>query len=97
MPKVLSYICPFCGTEVAVGTNCSGCPKKSKKPQPKKKSWEQDSAHDGLGLPDDDFDYKGFVAREFGKAPHKMTGVKWYWWALAVVLLAGMIYGIFKA
>lgn len=59
-----------------------------------KKSWEQDKAVDGLDLPDDDFDYDDFVAREFGKFPHRRTGLKWYWWALAVVLLAGMIAGV---
>ena len=96
MPKALSYLCPFCETEVAVGKPCPGCAKKSKKPRVKKKSWEQDSTHDGLGLPDDDFDYEDFVAREFGKAPHRKTGLKWYWWVLAVVLLAGMIYGVFR-
>jgi len=96
MPKVLSYICPFCGTEVAVGTNCSGCAKKSKKPILRKKSWAQDKSADGLNLPSDDFDYDDFIAREFGKAPHKKTGLKWYWWALAVVLLVGMIYGVVR-
>ena len=94
MPKALSYICPFCGTEVAVGKNCSGCAKKARKPLPKKKSWEQDSSADGLNLPNEDFDYEDFIAREFGKAPHRRTGLKWYWWALAVALLIGMIYGI---
>lgn len=97
MPKALRYICPFCETEVAVGKPCPGCAKKSKKPRPKKKSWEQDSSAGGLNLPDDDFDYDDFIAREFGKAPHKKTGLKWYWWALAIALLIGMIYGIFKA
>jgi hypothetical protein len=96
MTKALRYICPFCGSEVAVGKNCPGCAKKSKKPKPKKKSWEQDSTHDGLGLPDDDFDYDDFIAREFGKAPHKKTGLKWYWWVLAVLLLIGMIYGVIR-
>ena len=96
MPKALSYICPFCETEVAVGKPCPGCAKKNKKPRPKKKSWEPDFSADGLNLPDEDFDYDEFVAREFGKAPHKKTGLKWYWWALAVVLLIGMIYGIFR-
>ncbi len=96
MPKALRYICPFCETEVAVGKPCTGCTKRSKKPQTAKKSWEQDGSADGLGLPDDDFNYEDFIAREFGKAPHRKTGLKWYWWALAVALLIGMIYGIFR-
>ena len=96
MSKALRYICPFCETEVAVGKPCPGCAKKAKKPRPAKKSWEQDGSADGLGLPDDDFNYEDFIAREFGKAPHRKTGLKWYWWALAVALLIGMIYGIFR-
>ncbi len=96
MTKALRYICPFCGTEVAVGKNCPGCAEKLKKPPSKKKSWEQDSSADGLNLPSDDFDYDDFIAREFGKAPHRTIGLKWYWWALAFTLLAGMIYGIFR-
>jgi hypothetical protein len=96
MAKVLSYICPFCGTEVSVGKNCADCAKKIKKSKPKEKSWEQSKSADGLDLPSDDFDYDDFIAREFGKAPHKKTGLKWYWWALAVVLLIGMIYGVLR-
>jgi hypothetical protein len=45
-----------------------------------------------LDLPDEAFDYDEFVAREFGKAPHRALGLRWYWWGLAVVLLLGMIF-----
>ncbi len=89
MPETLSYICPFCAREVRVGAPCPGCEKKS--PKPGKKSWEQDKSADGLDLPDDDFDYDAFCAREFGKAPHRALGIKWYWWLLGVAVLAGMI------
>jgi hypothetical protein len=91
MADALSYRCPFCDREVRVGRPCPGCAKNHKPAKPKKKSWEQDSAHDGLDLPDDDFDYAEFVAREFGKAPHRSLGVKWYWWLLGVVALAALI------
>ena len=93
IPEVLSYVCPYCGCEARVGKPCPGCVKNEKKPKPKKRSWEQDKSHDGLNLPDDDFDYDEFVAREFGKTPHQALGIKWYWWLLAVVLLAAMISG----
>ena len=96
MPKPLSYSCPFCETEVAVGKNCPGCSKKSKRPPARKKSWEQDTSADGLNLPGEDFDYDDFVAREFGQSPHRKTGLKWYWWALAIMLLIGMIDGVFR-
>lgn len=80
VPEVMTYMCPFCDSEVRVGKPCQGCAKKNRK----------DSSHDGLNLPDDDFDYDDFVAREFGKAPHQVLGIKWYWWLLAVVVLAAM-------
>lgn len=96
MPKALSYICPFCDAEVRVGKPCPGCAKKGGKSQPAKKPWEQDASADGLNLPDDDFDYNDFLAREFGKAPHRKAGLKWYWWVLAIVILTGMLYGVFR-
>lgn len=92
MKQELSYICPFCGREVQVGAPCKGCAKK-KKPAPVKSRRPQphDEIYDGLDLPDDDFDYDEFVAREFGRLPHKKTGVKWHWWVLAAVILALML------
>jgi hypothetical protein len=95
VPEVLSYICPYCDCEVRVGEPCPGCSKKAKRATLKKRSWEQDQSADGLDLPDGDFDYEEFTAREFGKAPHRALGLKWYWWVLGVVALAGMIAGVF--
>ncbi len=92
MKQELSYICPSCGKEVRVGESCSGCPApraaKTKKPR---RSWEQDETYDGIDLPDDDFDYDEFVAKEFGGAPHRRIGVKWYWWVIGIILLTLMI------
>lgn len=95
MPEVLSYLCPFCEREVRVGEPCSGCVKKSAQKVSSKKSRELAHSADGLDLPDEDFDYEDFCQREFGKKPHQRTGLKWYWWLLAVVLLAGMLAGVF--
>ncbi len=95
MPEVLSYLCPFCDREARVGEPCSGCAKKADRKSPRKKSWEQPGAVDGLDLPEDDFDYEDFCKREFGKKPHQRTGLKWYWWLLGVVTLAGMTAGAF--
>jgi hypothetical protein len=92
MPQDLTYICPSCGGEVRVGGSCKGCPKK-KKPTPAKtkRPRKHDEIYDGLDLPDDDFDYDEFVAREFGRTPHKKIGVKWYWWLLGVLVLVLML------
>jgi hypothetical protein len=96
MSNALRYTCPFCDADVLVGKPCLGCAKKAGKPKPAKKPWEQDASADGLDLADDDFDYDDFVAREFGKAPHRQAGLKWYWWVLAIVIMIGMLYGVFR-
>jgi len=91
----LQYTCPFCDSQVRVGKPCLGCAKKSTPSPPEKRSWEQPKSQDGLDLPDEDeFDYDDFVAREFGKAPHRQTGLQWYWWVLAVGLLLAMLAGL---
>lgn len=95
MPETLTYLCPFCENVVRVGRPCPGCAKKARRKQPaKKRAWSQPESHDGLDLPEEDFDYDDFIAREFGKSPHRATGIKWYWWWLALALLVGMATGL---
>lgn len=87
------YACPFCGTEVRVGSR--GCPKCTPGAG---KSWQQDGHSDGVDLPDDaeDFDYDAFLKNEFGKGSGaiKPATLKWKWWITGVLLLAGMIAGL---
>lgn len=91
-------MCPFCDLEVRVGRPCEGCSKKQKPvPANTKRSWEQDKMYAGMDLSHEDFDYDEFVAKEFGYLPHKKIGVKWYWWALGVVLVGLMIAGLVSA
>jgi hypothetical protein len=98
MKQELTYMCPFCDREVRVGSPCGGCAKKQKPaPTKAKRSWEQDKMYDDLDLPNEDFDYDEFVAKEFGHLPHKKIGVKWYWWLLGVVILVLMVAGIVSA
>jgi hypothetical protein len=61
-----------------------------------KKSWEQDAGAEGLDLPDNEFDYDAFIAEEFGAAPHRKTGLAWYWYAVAVLLLIAMLLEFFR-
>ena len=93
MAEVMSYRCPYCDREVRVGEPCPGCARSAEPARRARKSWEEDDAVDGLDLPDDHFDYDAFVAREFGRAPHRRMGVKWYWWLLGVAALAAMLAG----
>lgn len=91
--NVDQWICPECGAEVAVGA--CGCPRcreaerrRRDHPAPVRRHWHQDEIYDGLDLPDDEFDYRGFTAREFGRRPHRRRGIAWYWWLTALLLAA---------
>ncbi len=96
--KVDFYICPECGAEVRVGSKgCAKCASQQatkrwddepeEKPRRPRKPWEQDEAHDGLDLPEDDFDYDDFVEREFGRGPRRPQQ-GWLWWGVGIGLLA---------
>jgi hypothetical protein len=49
--------------------------------------WSEEAKIDGLGLPDDAFDYDEFVRKEFGSEKQRPPGIHWLWWIVAVVLL----------
>ncbi len=76
--------CPVCGEWVPRGAlacdSCGACGKSG---------WKDDPA-DGLDLPDEDFDYEDFVAREFGAGasrPGRPTQDQlWRWVGLAVFI-----------
>jgi hypothetical protein len=59
---------------------------KSARTRPRRRAWEQDDTHDGLDLPDEEFDYEDFVAREFGHRISKAIRIRWYWVVTAVLL-----------
>jgi hypothetical protein len=99
--KADTYLCPGCDQEVAVGSR--GCPRCNSPHKRRRRSKaaaggtrrrERDHSADGLDLPDDDFDYDAFVAREFGLKPHRRIGIEWYWWVTALILVLVMILGI---
>lgn len=97
-----TYLCPTCDSEVKVGGDCPGCAPVRKRRRKKvaaasPKPWEQDEMYDGLGLPDEDFDYDAFIEEECSRQPHRKVGIKLYWWITALVLLvalAWMVFGI---
>lgn len=61
-----------------------------------KDGWKGSAADDGLDLPDGDFDYDAYIAREFGIKPHKRIGIAWYWWVTGVVLLGVLAFAAFR-
>ncbi|MFM2170579.1 MAG: hypothetical protein RI957_808 [Verrucomicrobiota bacterium] len=92
----MKYQCPSCDQDVEVGRNCPRCARPPRKRAREKKSWEQDRSADGLDLPDDDFDYDDFIAREWGSTPQQKIGIAWYWYLVALLLLIAMLFGIFR-
>ncbi len=76
-------ICPVCGEDVPRRSlACPACGADHNS------GWRIDAdADDALDLPDDDFNYKEFVRREFGSRA-KPAGIKTIWWITAIILLA---------
>ena len=80
--------CPVCGEWVYRGqaacSECGAC---------EKSGWRANAdATDGLDLPDEDFDYDDFIAREFGRKSERRIGEgrlsRVWWWAAVAVLVA---------
>ena len=75
-------ICPHCGA--GVPPKAKACPQCG---ADELTGWS-DSAHaSNLGLPDEDFDYAGFVQAEFGDKSPKPRGLHWFWWLTALLLI----------
>jgi predicted nucleic acid-binding Zn ribbon protein len=76
--------CPVCGEWVPRGAaacdDCGAC---------EKSGWSGDTHADGLDLPDEDFSYDDFIAREFGvkSSKHQLTSNLWWWVALALLVV----------
>lgn len=78
-------ICPVCGEDVP--PRSLACPECGADHH---SGWKEDAAdYDGAGLPEEEFDYEGFVREEFGSAP-KPAGLKWRWWFTAILVLLAM-------
>lgn len=81
--------CPVCGADVS--PNAKACPECG---ACDKSGWGDDTASDGLGVSDDEFDYDKFVADEFGGSP-KPAGMRWLWWTAAVAVLLAFLLMMF--
>ena len=80
--KEAPEICPVCGE--AVPACALACPECGADHQ---SGWREDAeSSDGLDLPDADFNYEEFVAKEFGGAS-KPAGLRPIWWIAGIVLL----------
>jgi hypothetical protein len=76
-------VCPVCGEDVPrTSLACPECGADHNS------GWRADAdIHDGLDLPESDFNYDEFVRREFGSTV-KPPGIKMIWWITAIIVLA---------
>ncbi len=85
-------ICPNCGAEVPPGAKacpeCGSC---------EETGWSEQAHAQGLGLPDDSFDYEEYVRREFGGKRANPYRLRWYWWAVAMTLILGFFLFFFRS
>jgi hypothetical protein len=84
-------VCPHCGAEVP--RNAKVCPECGSDEQT---GWSDCASADHLGLPDGNFDYDKFVNVEFGSKSPKPSHISWFWWIVAVLVLAGMLFLWFR-
>ena len=82
-------ICPQCGAEVP--PKAKACPQCG---SDERTGWSEEARTDGLDLPDENFNYNEFVQREFGGKTPKPRGLNWFWWLVAVLMLAAFVFVI---
>jgi uncharacterized membrane protein YvbJ len=80
-------ICPNCGAEVPENARaCPGCG------SDEQTGWSEKASVDALDLPDEEFDYEDFAAREFGaKKSVRPRGLNRFWWVIAVLVLIAIV------
>jgi zinc-ribbon domain len=78
-------VCPNCGAEVPPGAKA--CPECGSDEQ---SGWSPEARYDNLNLPDENFDYDDFVKREFDKERSLPRGIHWFWWLVAILVIAGL-------
>ena len=78
--------CPNCGADLPrrarACPDCGSC---------EQTGWSERAGHEGLGLPDEEFDYDQFVAEEFAPEKKRPRGVHPFWWFVAFGLLAALV------
>lgn len=79
-------VCPNCGEEIP--PRAKACPACG---SDEKTGWSEEARTDGLDLPDENFSYDEFVQREFGGKSPKPRGLNWFWWLVALLLLAAIV------
>jgi len=79
-------ICPNCGADVP--RNARACPECG---ADEHTGWSEAARTDGLDLPDETFDYRDFVKREFGDKSPVPRGIHWFWWVIGLLVVAALV------
>ena len=76
-------ICPNCGA--CVPPEATACPECG---SDEETGWSEAARTAELDLPDEEFDYEEFTAREFGSEKAKPPrGISLLWWVIAILIL----------
>ena len=75
-------ICPNCGADVP--RNAKACPECG---SCEETGWSEEAASSGLDLPDENFDYDDFVAREFGEGQPRQRANAKLWFIVGIVVV----------
>ena len=78
--------CPNCGAELPHGARV--CPECGSDEQT---GWSEAAQEGGLDLPEEQFDYEGFVKREFETKSPVPRGLSKLWWVVGLILLALLV------
>ena len=78
--------CPHCGAAVPAGARA--CPECG---SDETTGWSEEARESDLGLPEETFDYKDYVNREFNAGQVRPRGIHWIWWLTALLLLVVLI------
>jgi hypothetical protein len=78
--------CPNCGAEIP--RKAKACPECG---SDESTGWSDEAQYGGLDLPDDNFDYDKFVQKEFGGDKMSPSGLPWFWWVIALIVLAAFV------
>jgi hypothetical protein len=80
-------LCPHCGAELP--QNAKACPECG---SDENTGWSERAQSDGLGLPDEEFEYEDFVKREFGDQGPVPRGLHWFWWLVGITVVGGFVF-----
>ncbi|MEO8044722.1 MAG: zinc ribbon domain-containing protein [Spartobacteria bacterium] len=78
-------VCPVCGEEVP--RSAVACPECG---ADHNSGWREEAESDEVALPEEDFDYDEFIAKEFGSSP-KPAAIRMVWWITAIIVLTAVL------